>query len=320
MPVDPEPDFIIQWSNALADNGRAALTRRRYVQALQAFTTWFERQNHEPFDPQRLTPIDLTGYTQQLHQTAKASTVNVHVCALRSFCAWLTDQGHLDRNPALRIKAAGPGEPLAPKALKPAHVNALLREAQQTRHAARDYAITQLMVQTGIRIGECTALCLGDIQLSDRQGWLTIRNGKGHKTRKVPLNASVRQALVDYLAPLWGVEVTVKGVAAAWPHQPPTDPLWRSQKGGALSSRAISDLVETLVVACAQRGLVPDDTTPHTLRHTFAINYLKDHPGDLVGLAALLGHSSLETTRIYVQPSADDLAQRVESTRLNAYS
>jgi integrase/recombinase XerC len=47
---------------------------------------------------------------------------------------------------------------------------------------------------------------------------------------------------------------------------------------------------------------------------------LKDHPSDLVGLAALLGHSSLETTRIYVQPSADELAQRVESTRLNAYS
>jgi site-specific recombinase XerD len=320
MLIVPTSDLINLWSHALADAGRAMPTRRRYIQAVQAFTKWFEHQNHEPFDPQRLTPIDLTGYTQQLQQTAKASTVNVHVCALRSFCAWLTDQGYIDKNPALRIKAAGPGEPLAPKALKPAHVNALLREAQQTRHAARDYAIIQLMVQTGIRIGECTALCLGDIQLSERQGWMTIRVGKGHKTRKVPLNASVRQALAEYLAALWGVDPAVKHVAAVWSQQLPAEPLWRSQKGGALSSRAISDLVETLVAICAQRGLMPVETTPHTLRHTFATNYLKDHPSDLVGLAALLGHSSLETTRIYVQSSADDLAQRVEATRLNAYS
>ena len=64
---------------------------------------------------------------------------------------------------------------------------------------------------------------------------------------------------------------------------------------------------------------MPQEITPHTLRHTFATRYLKDHPGDLVGLAALLGHSSLETTRISVQPTAHDLAQRVEQTRLNAY-
>jgi site-specific recombinase XerD len=88
MPANPEFDLVTRWSNALADEGRATLTRRRYVQAVQAFCTWFEHQNHEPFDPQRLTPIDLTGYVQQLQQTAKASTVNVHVCALRSFCAW----------------------------------------------------------------------------------------------------------------------------------------------------------------------------------------------------------------------------------------
>jgi site-specific recombinase XerD len=317
---DAIPDFVASWSTLLDDQGRATLTRRRYTHAVRAFLAWFEQQNHEPFSPQRLTSIDLTAYAQHLQQTAAVSTVNVHVCALRSFCAWLTEQGYIDRNPALRLKAVGAGEPLSPKALKPIHVNALLREAQQTRHAARDYAIIQFMVQTGIRIGECTALRLRDVQISERQGWATIRLGKGNKTRKVPLNASVRQALAAYLAPVWNVEVSVKAVALAWPRHLPSESLWRSQKGGALSSRAISDVVEGLVDACAQRDLVPADTTPHTLRHTFATNYLKDHPGDLVGLAALLGHSSLETTRIYVQPSSDDLAQRVEATRLNAYS
>lgn len=314
-----EQDFVASWDAALRNDGCTIPTRRRYIQGVRAFVTWFEAQNHEPFLPARLTPIDLTGYTQQLQQHAAASTVNVHVCALRSFCAWLVDQGFMVLNPALRLKATGTSKPLAPKALKPVHVNALLREAQQTRHATRDYAIIQLMVQTGMRISECTALRLGDLQISERQGQVLIRVAKGNKSRIVPLNASARQALADYLGPRWGVDATVKAVAAVWARQRASDPLWHSQKGGALSSRTISEIVEGLVAVCAQRDLVPPETTPHTLRHTFATNYLKDHPSDLVGLAALLGHSSLETTRIYVQPSADDLAQRVEQTRLNAY-
>jgi site-specific recombinase XerD len=319
MYSDEERDLVSVWAADLADTGHAALTNRRYVPAVRAFLVWFADQNHEPFTPARLTSIDLTGYTQQIQRTAKGSTVNVHVCALRSFCAWLTENGHVERNPALRLKSIGMPEPLAPKSLKPAQVNALLREAQQTRHAARDYAIIQLMVQTGMRIGECSALLVGDVQLSERQGQVMIRTGKGNKTRIVPLNASARKALAEYLGPLWGVESTVKAVATAWAKQPASNPLWHSQKGGALSNRAIGEVLEGLVEVCSQRNLVPSDTTPHTLRHTFASNYLKDHPGDLVGLAALLGHSSLETTRIYVQPSAEDLAQRVEQTRLNAY-
>jgi site-specific recombinase XerD len=320
MSPDGERDLVAAWAADLDDTGHAAPTSRRYTPAVRAFLAWFADQNHEPFTPARLTPIDLTGYTQRIQQTAKASTVNVHICALRSFCAWLTANGYVERNHALRLKSVGMPEPLAPKSLKPAHVNALLREAQQTRHAARDYAIIQLMVQTGIRIGECAALLVGNIQLSERQGQVTIRTGKGNKTRTVPLNASARQALAEYLGPLWGVESTIKAVAAAWAKQSASSPLWHSQKGGALSNRAIGEVVEGLVEVCSQRKLVPSDTTPHTLRHTFAANYLKDHTGDLVGLAALLGHSSLETTRIYVQPSAEDLAQRVEQTRLNAYS
>ncbi len=160
---------------------------------------------------------------------------------------------------------------------------------------------------------------VGDIHVSERQGQLLVRKGKGNKIRRVPLNTSARQALAEYLGPVWDVEPTVKAVALVWRHRAASEPLWISQKGGALSTRTVSELVEGLVAGCAARGLVPAETTPHTLKHTFATNYLKDHPSDLVGLAALLGHSSLETTCIYVQPTADDLAQRVEQTRLNAY-
>jgi site-specific recombinase XerD len=70
----------------------------------------------------------------------------------------------------------------------------------------------------------------------------------------------------------------------------------------------------------ARRGLVPPATTPHTLRHTFARRYLEAHPGDLVGLARLLGHRDLNTTAVYTQPTAEDLAARLDRLPLNAYA
>lgn len=55
----------------------------------------------------------------------------------------------------------------------------------------------------------------------------------------------------------------------------------------------------------------------HTLRHTFALNYLRQNPGKLVELASLLGHESLDTTAIYTRPSREELAQDLERSRLN---
>ncbi len=80
------------------------------------------------------------------------------------------------------------------------------------------------------------------------------------------------------------------------------------------SSQMIVDLVS------AAGPLVPEETSAHTLRHTFARNYLAQYPGDLVGLATLLGHSSLDTTRLYSQPPVQQLSARVEQLNINAYA
>jgi site-specific recombinase XerC len=65
--------------------------------------------------------------------------------------------------------------------------------------------------------------------------------------------------------------------------------------------------------------LVPADATPHDLRHTFAHRYLEKHPGDFVGLAHNLGHESLDATKIYTQPTVEQLAHRINQIPLNAY-
>ena len=64
-------------------------------------------------------------------------------------------------------------------------------------------------------------------------------------------------------------------------------------------------------------GIDPGAGFGHTLRHTFALGYLRDNPGKLVELAGLFGHDSLDTTAIYTRPSGDDLAADLERSHLN---
>ncbi len=96
------------------------------------------------------------------------------------------------------------------------------------------------------------------------------------------------------------------------------EPLWLSRKGGALTSSAVGPVMAELVQGAGK--LVPQKTSVHSLRHTFARSYLSEYPGDVVGLATLLGHSSLDTTRLYSQPAVSQLGARVERLSLNAYA
>ena len=75
---------------------------------------------------------------------------------------------------------------------------------------------------------------------------------------------------------------------------------------GALTPRGVRGLCEKY------SALVGVKLYPHLLRHTMAHQYLADNPGDLVGLAQILGHSNLNTTRRYVERGEDELGEAVE--------
>ena len=241
---------------------------------------------------------------------------------MRVWCGWLTEQGYLAADPAAHIKLVGGEAPSSRKGLKSAQVNALLRQAQLSRERERNYAIVQVLLQTGIRLGECSGLTFGDLTFGERTGLLLVRAGKGNKVRSVPLNASAREALATSVAPRLGVQKpSIKTVATKWPKrgsEQALEPLFQSQKGGPLSTSAMGQMIDELVKAAGE--LVPQQTSAHTLRHTFARNYLTQYPGDVVGLATLLGHSSLDTTRLYSQPSVEQLSTRVEQLKINAYA
>jgi site-specific recombinase XerD len=90
------------------------------------------------------------------------------------------------------------------------------------------------------------------------------------------------------------------------------EPLFLSERGGgALSLRTMQATIQEL----ARRAKITRlPVCGHTCRHSFALAFLRRNPGKLLELAALLGHESLDTTAVYVQPSPEDLARAVEGT------
>src|SRR3989440_2343977 len=316
--------LLEDWRRFLQEHDHSTGTVKKYMQAVARFLAWYEQQERMPLQIATLTPIALIGYRNELqHEQHKSvSTINLRVSALRAWCAWLVDQGYLSLDPAARVKLVGGEVGSKREGLSSSQVNALLRQAQLSRDPARNYAIVQVLVQTGIRLSECSGLTFGDLTFGERSGLLLVRAGKGNKTRSVPLNASAREALASYVAPRLGVgKPSIKTVATRWPKSSTPQgflPLFASQKGGALTTSAMGQMIDDLVKAAGE--LVPQATSAHTLRHTFARNYLAQYPGDLVGLATLLGHSSLDTTRLYSQPSVEQLSTRVEQLNINAYA
>ena len=156
------------------------------------------------------------------------------------------------------------------------------------------------MLQAGLRVGEVAALRVADITLSDRSGMVRIRHGKGLKAREVPLNATARRALKLYLA--------------AHPAPAKEAVLFVSGRDTAMPVRSI----QAAITGLARRArLTRIPVSAHTLRHTFALGYLRDNPGKLLELAGLLGHESLDTTAVYTRPSREDLTADLERSHLN---
>ncbi len=287
----------------LQRQGRSAGTIEGYLDDLQLFIRWQEQSLGESFDLARVVVLDIRSYRGHLQavQGLSPATINRRLQSLRSFFRWAHGQGLVREDPAAGVEAVETTRKhFAPKSITSKQAHHLLREAQAGRHSGRDYALLQVMLQAGLRVGEVATLRVDDVELRDRSGKIRVRAGKGEKERSVPLNATVRKALAGYLEK----RPQVAGV----------DLLFISQKGQGLSERAIERIVEE----CARRaGLEMEGITAHTLRHTFAARYLEANPGQLVELAALLGHSDLNTTAIYTQPSFAGVAAKLEALPSN---
>lgn len=284
---------------------RAPVTIQGYIGDVVLFARWYEQHFGEALNFTHFSPAAVRTYKQHLlAQQAGPQTINRRLASLAAYADWARQAGHLQvPNPVVGVTKVNQA-PLAPRWLDRKEVASLLRAVEKEVEAAihryprlqvnrlRDAAIVHLMLNTGLRVSEVAHLRLTDIQLSDRKGIVIVRQGKGGKRREVPLNARARQALEDYL------NARPPGV---------TESLFLS-----LSSKGVQEkTIQRAVQRFARSAGLDSEVTPHVLRHTFAKS-LVDRGVTLEKVAALLGHSDLSTTQIYVTPGAKDLADAVE--------
>ena len=255
-------------------------TVERYRAALDEFAGWYIQTNGKEPDWPLLTAVEVKDYLAYLQSVRRlsAASINLRLAAIRSFLR------HLGRT----LKVRGPKQVTPPvKALSARELGRLLAAAEGS---VRDTAILNLLARAGLRVGEVVRLRLEDVEINGRSGWVTVKGGKGNKTRRVPLNTEVRRALKAWLDER-------PQAAEGW--------LFLSRNGKPLAERDVQRLV-------AEYGRIAGvNATPHTLRHTFATRVIEKGV-DVATLQALLGHSRLETTGRYLHPTAERIQAVVE--------
>lgn len=278
----------------LARQGKSALTRRGYQSDLRDYARWVQATYGEEFEPGGITADDVRQYRAHLLTVrhAKPATINRRLAAFSMFCRWALHHDLLQADPMPNIPAAQQANS-APKALSRSDLNRLLRKVKQSGNRLH-VAVILTLANTGLRVGELVALDVADVELGERSGKVRVRLGKGSRYREVPLNAEARQALRVYGA----VRPQPAGEVSA---------LFISQRGEALTSSGVWRMLDKYA---SQAGL--EHVSPHVLRHSFASLLLREQQIDLVTVADLLGHQSVNTTMRYTRSTEANRQAAVE--------
>lgn len=279
-------------------------TRRAYLSDLRRFQAHLGAGRA----PGRASASALQGFLAARHRAqASPATLGRNLAALRAFFRFLVREGERDNDPS-----AGIPMPRTPRALPaPLPVDdcrtllgPVRRQAEpaaeDTPAELRDQAMFELLYGAGLRVGELTALNVGDVDMRRRE--LRV-SGKGGKQRAVPLPEAAHAALQRWLAACAGRGRP--GIPA-----PPTRPLFaslRARKGAEPARLDPRDVRRRLLRRARALGLAAR-VHPHRLRHSFA-THLLDMGADLRAIQELLGHAGLSTTQKYTAVSAERLLQ-----------
>ncbi len=293
------PEISASWTAALeafdADLRRRAVadkTRRAYAIDGAQFARWASARE---LTPPAVDLRTLRRYAAGLsEQGAAPTTVARKLAALRGLFRVQMELGHRSENPADLLSSPKRAQRL-PRVLRTAEVAALLdRIPQTTPLELRDRALFELAYASGLRAEELISLDLESLQFDSE----TVRvEGKGGKTRLVPVGEHALAALERYLARA----------------RPALDlrsdhALFLSKSGRRLSTSDVRRRLRTWARQAAALAPALADAHPHALRHSFA-THLLEGGADLRAIQELLGHAAISTTQVYT---------RVESARLRS--
>jgi site-specific recombinase XerD len=279
--------LLEQFKAHLSDSGLAPATVVNYSADLRAFFRWCEETNDVVSSPFCLDSSEIQAFCSYLRDTKKQApaTVNRRLQALRKFYSLAITQGWTLTNPAEDASLLSESASERSRSLAPEDVAHLLDTVRHSRPrwAARDWAIFQVLLGAGLKLGELTELRICDVRLDAGEPYLLARSSPGDPGRTIPVEAEVCDALDSYLSKRQAAE----GV----------DHFFVNRDGNPLSTRSVQRLLHYYAQAADLDGL-----TTQALRFVYA-QKLYESCGDLKMVAQYLGHRHLATTIRYLRPT-----------------
>jgi site-specific recombinase XerD len=284
------PDFLdyCEVEQGLSDN-----TQKNYQRYLNRFTNWLKQINKEYIKPHELSSEDIRNYrlflsrniNPKTNKSLEKSTQNYYLIALRALLSYFSAQDILSI-PSDKIKL--PKDVKKEKSIKFLNLEQIeklfLAPDIANNQGLRDKAILEALFSTGLRVAELVALNREQFgNIKDKKDYELSVIGKGGYPRTVYFSERALSWLKKYLEGRNDMEK-----ALFINHRS------RKDADARLTSRSIERIVKKYAILAG----IPTFTTPHTLRHSLATDFLTQGV-DLRTIQEFLGHRSITSTQIY---------------------
>lgn len=263
---------LTQFEKSLRESGRATATILAYTKDIEQLLEFVEALGKTT--PQQITADDINNFKAKLSdESYTAKSISRKINSIKSFFRFLQANKEIETNPASAI--SHPKYELKPPRILTKVEYRALRDA--CRDDARISAIVELLLQTGIRIGELANLSLEDLDIDGNR--IHIKAYESHPSRSVPLNKAAKDALTRYLE-----------------ERPKTEHkfVFITKTGNQFLVRNIRSSIDRYF-----RIAGIEDAKVNDLRHTFIAHQLISGT-PLVYVSKLVGHKRLSTTEKYL--------------------
>lgn len=269
--------MIAEFEEHLILEERSVATIQKYIRDVKAFTAYAQNS--------AITKETVIAYKKYLQENYAVRSVNSMLASINSFFSLFGWNDLKVKSLKLQQQVFCPEE----KELTKEEYTRLCRTAER-RHNERLNLILQTICGTGIRVSELQYITVEAVKHGE-----AVVNCKA-KTRSVFIVKELRQKLLRYAA-----EQNIKGGM-----------IFVTRTGKPISRTNIWREMKAL---CLEANVNPQKVFPHNLRHLFArVFYVIEK--DIAKLADILGHSSINTTRIYIISTGTEHRQRMENMRL----
>ena len=230
-----------------------------------------------------ITEKDISDYLEHLQKmNKKPATLSRNLASLRLFYQYCVKTKKITHNPTDNLKSPKI-EKRIPTVLNSQEIDLLLEQPKPVDlKGMRDKAMLELAYATGMRVTEIISLDVDDINFEDRN----VLCKSGSKQRRVPLGSISLKALQDYIEHSRSVLIKDENEKA----------LFVNVNGKRLTRQGFWKIIKYY----KEQAHITKDITPHVLRHSFATHLLQNG-ANLKSIQAMLGHSDISSTQIYMQ-------------------